>query len=115
LQEALKSATPGNVYGGLGKLRLTFDLSALGNPNPDDVLVTASIKWVDGTESERVALGVHPATATVNVGVVKINQTYVVRADAALAASPSIPLGNRTEVPIMPSAFDTTVVVTLVP
>ena len=111
ISEALSSATDQKQYGGLGKLRLTFDVSALGNPA--DILVTASIKPDIGTESQRVALGTVPASETLNVGVVKINDGYSVRADAAFVATPSTQLGARTELPVTPADFDTLVTVTI--
>jgi phosphatidylserine/phosphatidylglycerophosphate/cardiolipin synthase-like enzyme len=86
LFEAMDQATPGNVFGGLGALRLRFDVSAIGNP--DDLVVTVSFLEQGRPEAARVALGRFPATATVNAGIIKTGLTYVVRATASSTVTP---------------------------
>jgi hypothetical protein len=82
----MDQATPGNVFGGLGALRLRFDVSAIGNP--DDLVVTVSFLEQGRPEAARVALGRFPATATVNAGIIKTGLTYVVRATASSTVTP---------------------------
>ena len=95
----------------LGKLRIGFDVSALGNAA--DIVVTASLIEASANESARVLLGTFPATATANAGILRIGVPYTVRASAALASSPAIPLAPPTQVPVTPTVFDGALTVTL--
>ena len=97
LFEAMDQATPGNVFGGLGALRLRFDVGAIGNP--DDLLVTVSFLEQGKPEAARVALGRFPATATVNAGIIKTGLTYVIRATASSMVTPDQPI-TTVDVPV---------------
>jgi len=107
LFDAMDEATAGNVFGGMGTLQLTFDVSTFGNPN--DIVVTVSALEDGAPETRRVTMGVFPATGSVDAGIVRRNVTYHVRAIASLAATPNVELG-RKEIPIdTPSAHTSAV------
>jgi hypothetical protein len=89
----LDGATQGNVFGGLGSLRLTFDVSAIGDPN--DILVDVSVLELGKPEVARVGLGKFAATASVNAGLVKTGSTYRVRGIASLEATPGVELARQ--------------------
>jgi hypothetical protein len=93
LMEAMDQATPGNVFGGLGSLRVAFDVNAIGGPN--DILVAVSFLEQGKPEASRVALGRFPATATVNAGIIKTGLPYMVRAIASSTATPDQEIGRR--------------------
>jgi hypothetical protein len=93
VMEALDGATQGNVFGGLGSLRLTFDVSAIGDPN--DILVDVSVLELGKPEVARVGLGKFAATASVNAGLVKTGSTYRVRGIASLEATPGVELARQ--------------------
>jgi phosphatidylserine/phosphatidylglycerophosphate/cardiolipin synthase-like enzyme len=93
LFEAMDQATEGNVFGGLGSLRVKFNVTAIGDPN--DLLIAVSLLEQGKPEAARVALGRFPATATVNAGILKTGLTYQVRAIASLAATPDQEITRR--------------------
>ena len=97
---ALSAGTPETPFGGIGVLRLAFNVAALGNPS--DIIVTVSVIQTGANESTRVPLGTFPATATANAGVIRIGVGYSVRATAALAATPSTQIGQVANVDIPP-------------
>ena len=93
LLEAMDQGTAENVFGGLGSLRVTFDVAAIGDPN--DLLVDVSVLEQGEPEASRVALGRFPATATVNAGIIRTGLTYQVRAIASLTATPDQEITRR--------------------
>jgi phosphatidylserine/phosphatidylglycerophosphate/cardiolipin synthase-like enzyme len=117
LMAALSAGTPETPFGGIGVLRVAFDVAALGNPgNPGDIVVEVSIIQTGQPESTRVALGTFPATATVNAGVIKIGVAYSIRARAALAATPNTQIGQLANVDVDPLVeFNTLVTITFQP
>jgi phosphatidylserine/phosphatidylglycerophosphate/cardiolipin synthase-like enzyme len=114
LMAALEAGTPETPFGGIGVLRLAFDVTALGNAS--DISVTVSIIQTGANESTRVPLGTFPATTTVNAGVIRIGVAYSVRATAALTATPGTPLGQVANLDIPPLVeFNTMVTIAFQP
>lgn len=107
LFDAMDQATPGNVFGGMGTLRVTFDVHTVGNPS--DIVVAVSVLEDGQPESSRVTLGVFPAAGSVNAGIVQRNVTYRVRGIASLAATPNVELA-RKEMPVATPTADTSAV-----
>ena len=104
LMEALDGAVDATSLGGLGTLRITFNA---GNLPPGPLVVTVSM--LEGTnESARVVLGQFPATATPAAGLLRIGTTYHLRAVAALAATPDVPV-RTVDRDILPTTATTDV------
>jgi phosphatidylserine/phosphatidylglycerophosphate/cardiolipin synthase-like enzyme len=106
LFQAVRDSTSGLTFGGLGRLRFTFDVSGLGVA-PGDVLVRVEMGEATLPASQRVTMGPWPATAPVDAGLLHVGKEYVVHA-TALAASTSATLGTA-EIPVATSQFLTTV------
>jgi phosphatidylserine/phosphatidylglycerophosphate/cardiolipin synthase-like enzyme len=104
---ALKDASTGFRYGGLGRLRFTFDVSGLGR-DPADVVVRVEMREVGAAPSQEVAMGPWPAASTVDAGVLRIGIDYLVRA-TALDATSLAPIGSTPEQPVFTPDFVTTV------
>jgi phosphatidylserine/phosphatidylglycerophosphate/cardiolipin synthase-like enzyme len=114
LMAALSAGTPETPFGGIGVLRLAFNVAALGNPS--DIIVTVSVIQTGANESTRVPLGTFPATATANAGVIRIGVGYSVRATTALAATPGTQIGQVANVDIPPLVeFNTMVTISFQP
>lgn len=112
LKEALKAGTQDFPFGGMGKLRLNFDVSNLGDPA--NIIVDVGVKPAIGGEDSRIVLKKLPATSTATVGVIRIGQRYSVRAVAALASAPEIPLAPAIDRDTnVLTEFDTTFTVSL--
>jgi hypothetical protein len=107
LFEALRESHGGLTYGGLGRLRFTFDVSGLGMA-PGDVLVRVEIGEAGAPPSQRVTLGPWPAASAVDAGVLHIGVEYRVRATALTAAS-STPIATTPEQSVPTSEYLTTV------
>ena len=107
LFEALREAQGGLTYGGLGRLRFTFDVSGLGMA-PGDVLVRVEIGEAGAPPVQRVTLGPWPATGAVDAGVLHIGVNYQLRA-TALAAASSAPIATTAEQTVPTSEYLTTV------
>ena len=71
---ALRDARGGATFGGFGRLRLTFDVSALG-VDPAEVTVRAELGPEDPV-AERVEFGPWPADRPAEFGLVQIGKTY---------------------------------------
>ena len=104
---ALKDSSTGFRYGGLGRLRFTFDVSGLGR-DPDEVVVRVEMRAEGSTPSQQVALGPWPATSGVDAGVLRIGTKYLVRA-TALDATSLNQIGSTPEQPVFTPDFVTTV------
>jgi hypothetical protein len=114
LMAALSAGTPETPFGGIGVLRLAFNVAALGNPS--DIIVIVSVIQTGANESTRVTLGTFPATATANAGVISIGVGYSVRATTALAATPGTQIGQVANVDIPPLVeFNTMVTISFQP
>jgi phosphatidylserine/phosphatidylglycerophosphate/cardiolipin synthase-like enzyme len=107
LFNALKDATGGLRYGGLGRLRFTFDVSGLGMP-PADVIVRVEMREAAAPPAQQVTMGPWPATGPVDAGLLQIGRDYVVRA-TALAAATSAPIGTAPELTVHTTDFLTAV------
>lgn len=114
LQAALKAGTDTMPFGGIGTLRLSFDVSALGVP-PADLLVTVSLIPDGSPESARVSFPARSAADLLSAGLVRIGGTYRVSAAAARAAAPGMVIGIPLVDQPLPAVtgFDTTLTVVL--
>jgi phosphatidylserine/phosphatidylglycerophosphate/cardiolipin synthase-like enzyme len=104
---ALGDATGGLTYGGLGRLRFTFDVSGLG-VSPANVLVRVEMRDLDAPASQWVTMGPWPATDPVDAGLLHIGKEYGVRA-TALGSGGSVTLGTTGEQPITATDYLTSV------
>ena len=104
---ALSDASTGFRYGGLGRLRFSFDVSGLGR-DPADVVVRVEMREAGAAPSQQVAMGPWPATSAVDAGVLRIGTDYLVRA-TALDAGSLAPLGSTPEQTVFTPDFVTTV------
>lgn len=97
LRAALAEATEDQVFGGLGRLRITFDVGTLGDPALMTVRVTVFevIDEAGPLFAPPVVLGTFPATATANAGVIRSGSRYVIRGEAATTTAPGIIVATR--------------------
>lgn len=98
LMAALEGATEDQVFGGLGRMRITFDVSALGTaPMVVHVTVFEVVNEAGPVFAPPVVLGTFPATATVNAGVIRSGSRYVIEAKAASAEHPEVILATKEQ------------------
>lgn len=106
--DALAAGTDTVTFGGLGTLRLVFDVSALGAPGTIQVRVQITVPEdpdVEGDAPQVLTLGPFPASAPAQVGLVRIGIPYGVRATAEAIAAPGVPLGQPVETTVTPTTF----------
>jgi phosphatidylserine/phosphatidylglycerophosphate/cardiolipin synthase-like enzyme len=101
--DSLAAGTDTVTFGGLGTLRLLFDVSALGVPAAD-VQVAVRVT-TPGDAPEVLTLGPFPANAPASIGVVRIGLTYVVRATPEAIAAPGVPLAPPIVRNVTPTTF----------
>src|SRR5690349_17652188 len=91
LKAALEEATEDQVFGGLGRMRITFDVSAIASLGDIVVRVTVFevIHEAGPIFAPPVVLGTFPANVTVNAGVIRSGSRYLVRGEAALRVDPA--------------------------
>jgi hypothetical protein len=105
---AVSDDSGGLRYGGLGRLRFTFDVSAIPRP-ADQVVVRVEMRDSAAPPSQRVTLGPWPAASSVEAGLLHIGKSYSVHA-VALDASTSAQLGTwEPGTALTPTDFVTTV------
>ncbi|HEX6095355.1 MAG TPA: hypothetical protein VF432_03440 [Thermoanaerobaculia bacterium] len=98
--DALAAGTDTVTFGGLGTLRLVFDVSALGAPATLRVKVQMTVP----DPPQVLNLGPFPASAPAQVGLVKIGVPYIVRATPELIAT-GAPAGPTIERTVTPTTF----------
>lgn len=106
--DSLAAGTDTVTFGGLGTLRLLFDVSALGAANDIQVRVEITVPDLDPPDPpdppQLLTLGPFPANAPARIGLVKIGVTYTLRASPELIATPGVPLASPIERPVTPTA-----------
>jgi phosphatidylserine/phosphatidylglycerophosphate/cardiolipin synthase-like enzyme len=105
--EALRDGTSGLRYGGVGRLRFVFDVSAIG-ANPSTVSVRVKIGDLLLPESQHATMGPFPADTEAEAGVLRIGRDYAVRA-TAFNASTSAFIKAAPDQLVHPTEFVTTV------
>jgi phosphatidylserine/phosphatidylglycerophosphate/cardiolipin synthase-like enzyme len=98
--DALAAGTDTVTFGGLGTLRLIFDVSAIGPAADIQVRVTMIVPEdpeVEGDGPQTLTLGPFPANAPARVGLVKVGVRYTVRATPEATAAPGVPLAPTIE------------------
>jgi phosphatidylserine/phosphatidylglycerophosphate/cardiolipin synthase-like enzyme len=96
--QALRDATGGLTFGGLGRLRFTFDVSGLGR-DPASVLVRVEMREEGAPVAQQVTLGPWLATDAVDAGLLRIGKKYVLSAiplDATTSAQLRPPVSQPT-------------------
>lgn len=96
----LKAGTDTVTFGGLGTLRLEFDVSSLGTPAEIQVRVQVTVP----DPPQVLGLGPFPADAPARVGLVRIGVKYTVSATPELIASPGVPLAPAINRPVTPAS-----------
>jgi hypothetical protein len=105
--KAMLDAPEGFRYGGLARLRLTFDVSDLGM-SPADVLVSVEMKQQDWPPAQRVKMGPWSAASPVDAGLIALGGDYEIFA-RAMAESTSAPIGQPLVQPLHVTEFLTIV------
>lgn len=111
IQEALGAATQDQPFGGLGRLEISFDVGALGDPSEIEV----KLEIVDSAASSAIlplSLGPYSAEGTVNAGIVQVATIYKIVATAAFSTTPDQTIGSKQQLsrlPGEPGAFVTSV------
>jgi hypothetical protein len=99
----LISAPEGFRYGGLARLRFTFDVSELGMA-PADLLISVEMKRQDWPPAQRVRMGPWPASLPIDAGLLSLGGDYEIFA-RALAASTDAPIGKPLVEPLHVTDF----------
>lgn len=100
--DSLAAGTDTVTFGGLGTLRLLFDVSTLGAPA--DIRVAVRVT-TPGEAPQVLTLGPFPANAPANIGVVQVGSTYVVRATPEAVAAPGVELAPPIVRNVTPTTF----------
>ncbi|HYI10834.1 MAG TPA: hypothetical protein VEK57_17370, partial [Thermoanaerobaculia bacterium] len=106
---ALAGSTDTVTFGGIGTLRLVFDVSSLGDPDDIQIRVEITVPPEHPTDPEDIpellALGPFPANTPARIGLVRIGVEYLLSVTPEATANPGTPLAPAITRPFTPAAF----------